>query len=521
MKVLTIARLPSTRQVGVRTERRHLRTASGAPPVAQASFGRVSGGTSRGERAGLTGRYGGRQRGGPSRPGRGFTLRDINVRQAAYFALVGLRGQRLGGYYRQMLREDRQGIAADTTRRLLADLLAHCERSVPYYAQIMGELGGSYTSDPEAYLQRFPILTKDIIRSHFEELISRDLDRRHWFYNTSGGSTGEPVRLIQDRDYAARSGAVKLLFSKLVGGEIGRGEVRLWGSARDITGASDSLRARFVNRLTGTTFLSVFELTPQMMRRYIAFLNARRPGLIVAYAGAMYELARLAEREQLDVVPQSAIITSATTLYPFMRETIERVFGCRVYNRYGSREVGDIACERPGWTGLWVAPWGNYLEIVDSSGRRVPDGQPGDILVTSLTNYAMPLIRYRIEDRGVLRPANSGGAFHGQVLESVLGRTYDMFVNRHGVLVEGGHFMALLYFRDWIAKYQVIQPDCTHIVFRFVTALDGPQPGELDELRQKTCAIMHDDVDVTFEFVDDIAPTASGKHRFIISEVSR
>lgn len=447
-------------------------------------------------------------------------MSNINLRQAAYFILVRLRGQRLGAYYRRMLREDREGIPADTTRRRLVELLAHCEHSVPYYARIMRELGSSYAEDPEEYLQHFPILTKDTIRRHFDALKSSDLARRRWFYNTSGGSTGEPVKLIQDRDYAARSGAVSLLFSKLVGSEVGQGEMRLWGSARDITGATDGWRARAANRLTNTTFLSVFQLTPNAMREYIAVLNARRPSLIVAYAGALYELARFAERERLLVVPQAAIITSAATLYPFMRETIERVFQCKVYDRYGSREVGDVACERPGCEGLWVAPWGNYLEIVDSGGNRVPDGTAGDILVTSLTNFAMPLIRYRIEDRGVLRRANhDSGACQGQVLETVLGRTYDMFVNRYGVLVEGGHFMALLYFRDWIAKYQVVQKSHTHIVFRFVSDGNGPEPRELEDLCAKTRLIMHDDVDVSFKFVDDITPAASGKHRFIISEV--
>src|SRR5690606_15952029 len=123
----------------------------------------------------------------------------VNLRKWLYFTLVRMRGQRLGSYYRQMVKAEREGIPPDTTKRLLVELLEHCKQCVPYYSKLIRELGDGFRDDPEAYLRDFPILTKDIIRSHFDELKSRDLDRRRWFYNTSGGSTGEPVRLIQDR----------------------------------------------------------------------------------------------------------------------------------------------------------------------------------------------------------------------------------------------------------------------------------------------------------------------------------
>jgi phenylacetate-CoA ligase len=399
-------------------------------------------------------------------------------------------------------------------------LLTHCKQSVPYYAEVMRGLGDSFYEDPEEYLRRFPILTRGTLHSHFDELKSDDLVRRKWYLDSTGGSTGEPVQFIQDWDYAARSGAITLLFSKLVGREIGETEVRIWGSLRDITGGTEGWRARLVNKLTNTTFLSVFRLTPSDMREFISTLNAKRPKLIVAYAGAMYELAKFAENEGLEVAPQAAIMTSAVTLYPFMRDTIERVFQCRVFNRYGSREVGDIACERPGFDGLWVAPWGSYIEVVDGEGNQVPDGTPGEILVTLLTNFAMPLVRYRIGDRGVLSTRTSNdGERCGQVLDAILGRSYDMFINRDGTLVEGGHFMALLWSRDWIAKYQVIQESRSRLLFRIVKAGSGPQPAELEEISAGAKAIMHDDVEITFEFVDEIVPTASGKHRFIISEL--
>ena len=446
----------------------------------------------------------------------------MNLRGRAYFALVSLRGQPVGACYRRFLREVRAGIPPTTTRDRLVAILKHCRRSVPYYAEIMRRLGGSFEDDPEEYLRRFPVLTKGIVRGRLEELKSADLDRRRWYFNTSGGSTGEPLKLIQDWEFAAKAGAIKLLFSKLAGREVGEAEISLWASSLDMTGRRPNWRAVLAERMANATRIGVFRMTDGQMRDNIALLNARRPKLVVAYAGALYELARFAEREGLEVRPQAAIITSASTLYPFMRETIERVFQCRVFDRYGSREVGDVACERPDLQGLWVAPWGNYVEITDPDGARLPDGTPGEILVTSLTNFAMPLVRYKIEDRGVLAPAGrdaGGGA--SQILESVIGRTYDRFINESGELVESGQFMPLLYFREWIRQYQVVQKSPSHIVFRIVKTGSGPKPGELDELRAGCDAIMHHPCRVDFEFPDEIVPAPSGKHRFIISEVPR
>ena len=393
----------------------------------------------------------------------------MNLRKWLYFALVRLRGQPLGTYYEHLLREYRDGIPPDTTRKLLIQLLAHCRQSVPYYAEVMRDLGDSFYEDPEEYLRHFPVLTKNTIRSHFDELKSADLSRRRWYFNSTGGSTGEPVRFIQDWDYSARSGAISLLYSKLAGREIGESQAYLWGSERDIVHGSEERKARFINSLANTTFLNAYRMTPDRMREFITVLNTRRPKLIVAYAEAIYELARFCEREGLELAPQSAVITSAVTLHPFMRDAVERIFQCRVFNRYGSREVGDIACERPGYEGLWVAPWGNYVEIVDGEGNRVPDGTKGEILVTSLTNFAMPFVRYRIEDRGVLSPlgSNDGGRC-GQVLKGILGKTLDMFKTRNGTLVEPGYFESMMYFRDWVRRFQVVQKSYDCIVFRIV-----------------------------------------------------
>jgi phenylacetate-CoA ligase len=261
-------------------------------------------------------------------------------------------------------------------------------------------------------------------------------------------------------------------------------------------------------------------MTPAEMREFVLSLNSNPPELIVSYVQPIYELARFAEREKIAMVPQKAILTSAGTLYPYMREKIEAVFKCKVFDRYGCREVGDIACECDSHRGLHVFPWGSYVEIVDDEGRPVPKGTEGNIVVTSLINFAMPLVRYFIEDRGILSAREDCTCGRrGQIFEKILGRTIDVFRTQEGAIIGGEYFANCIRDRSWVLKFQAIQRSEKQVIFKFVSSAAVPDPGELEDIRVKTRAVMGDDCDVDFEFVADIPTSASGKYRYIISDI--
>jgi phenylacetate-CoA ligase len=448
----------------------------------------------------------------------------MQVRKTIYYSYKRLKGSSFPLIYEDLVRQDRDGVAPDTTKRLLFQLLAHCQQSVPYYAAFMKEVGGSFEEDPEAYLLNLPILTKEVIREHFERLKSSDLDQRKWIFNASGGSTGEPVKLIQDRNYGDRINALQQFYSTWAGAALGDPIVYVWGSESEILGGGLGTQMKRVisNNLLRWTYLNAYRMTPEKMYEFIDLFNAKPPKLIIAYADAMYELARLVERKKMAVRPQSAIITSAGTLHPFMRETIESVFQCKVFNRYGSREVGDIAGECAVHKGLHVFPWGCYVEVVDEAGHRLPAGTEGNIVVTCLSNFAMPLIRYQIGDRGRLSAASSCPCGRpGQSLEEISGRNMDVFKTRDGALIDGGYFTRLMFFKPWVEKFQVIQKSYASILFRIKKSEDSYEPEDLTDITSRTQLVMGKDCRVDFEFVDDIPASPSGKFRYILSEIHK
>lgn len=379
-------------------------------------------------------------------------------------------------YVRQLA--ELQWLPADELQRLqqerLHRLLRHAAGHVPYYRTVLRQAGVLATSgliDIERFTD-LPLLEKTNLRERFEDLKSDDLDERRWRYNTTGGSTGEPVRFIQDREYQEWAIAFKMLANSWTGYDFGMPKVILWGSERDLFEGSDTLRVHVRRWLENTVWLNAFRMTREEMKQHVNCINRIRPAQILAYVDSIYELADFIQAEGLQVHSPRAIISAAGTLHPAMRELIERVFRAPVFNHYGAREASGIAFECEAHDGLHVSAITYYLEILRSDGSPAEPGEVGEVALTSLTNYAMPLIRYRIGDVAAWaeKPCTCGR--HWPLLRELTGRVTDVFIRKDGGKVMPEYFIHLIgvvFNKGWIQKFQVVQEDYDYVRVRIVT----------------------------------------------------
>jgi len=410
-------------------------------------------------------------------------------------------------------------------QRLLA-MLQHAYEHTSYYRKLFQQYA-VVDGRGQVRLERFseiPFLEKDAVREHFQELLSDDLASRNWYEGTTGGSTGVPVRFIRDREYFCWTQAIKALDDEWTGRSLIDKQVRLWGSERDIMDGHEKIRTHIGRWLRNERWYSSFRMRPDDMVRYVKEINEFRPVQILAYAESLYELARFCEREGLSVYTPQAIMTSAGTLYDHMRQTIERVFQAPVFNRYGSTEAGDMACECERHQGLHVSTATHLIEIVDQEGKLAKPGETGEIVVTLLHNYAMPYIRYRIGDMGAwsTQPCSCGRGL--PLLKEVSGRVTDMFVDMEGRWVDGRVFLYILDPKPYIRKFQVIQERADFLRILIVPVKDIGAPEvvyaqEVADIKQEIKKVMACEVQV--EFLDEILPTSSGKYRYTISHVPR
>jgi phenylacetate-CoA ligase len=426
-------------------------------------------------------------------------------------------------YYRFLQRAQWNSLEANRRIQgdLLLDLLQYAASHIPYYRRIFREKSIRLSRDTVFDdLRRLPILTKDIIRSAFDELHRIPRESRYWwYYEASGGSTGEPIRLIQDNRFKMKLLLVNRLFDEWAGCRFGEKKVKLWGSERDIFEGGEDLGHRVANRIKSLYLLNSFRMDNARMHRYVELINRKKPKLIFAYAQSINELAKFIEANRLPVRAPQAVMTSAGVLYPSFRETIERVFRCPVLNSYGSREVGDVACECTARQGLHVSVFTHYLEILDRNLEPCREGEAGEIYVTVLSNHTMPLLRYRIGDMAVYTGKACSCGRGLPLIRNVIGRNVDLFVNAREELIDGEYFTHLFYFKDYLKKFQVIQQAPDDIRVKLVLNNDHGLEQfrkDLEEIKQKILLVMGSRCNVAYEVVDEIPPTPSGKYRYTI-----
>jgi len=449
------------------------------------------------------------------------------VRKAAIRCLLKASGSRIPANLREIRELDRCGTRALSARNeeSLSDILDYAFTHVPYYRELLGDC--SVCDGETVRLENFariPPLTKEILRTRFEDLKSDETERRKGYLNTSGGSTGEPVRFIQDPEYRDWNIANKLYYKLAGGQDIGDPELRLWGSDRDLLVGRENFRVRLKNRLYNRKEMNSFRMTPETMRRYVAQWKAFRPRWVEAYVQAIYEFAAYLERNRLDVPAPNGIVTTAGALYPEMREKIESTFGCTVYNRYGSREVGDMACSCRERKGLHLSPWNHYLEILDDSLAPVRSGEAGKIHVTTLRNRSMPLIRYDIGDLAV--PAKNPECPCGRgspLIRKVEGREMCVFRTRDGRIVPGEffiHFIGVVFNRGYVSRFQVIQESYDLLRIKIILRDETSFRSEVPKIEKSIRKVMGQDCEIRWEPVETIPAGASGKYMYTISRVS-
>lgn len=407
----------------------------------------------------------------------------------------------------------------------LKEILIHSYKYVPYYTKVLKKSG--VIKNGKVYLENFnkiPILTKDIIRKNFEDLKSKDpdYDSRKPYLNTSGGSTGEPVKFTQDNVLWGKGMANKWLYYSFVSEGFPFKSLKLWGSERDILKGGYGLQGNFKNWIYSRKFLNSFRMSQEDMFNYVREINAYKPVIIESYVQPIYELAKFIKEKKLKVFSAGGIITSAGTLYPEMKKEIEDVFQTKVFNRYGSREVGDMACNCKKDEGLHLNIFHHYFEILDDERKECRAGEFGKVYVTTLNNFSMPLIRYDIGDIAVPSRKEECSCGRGMpLIERVEGREMSMFKTKAGKLIPGEffiHFVGVVFNKGYISKYQLIQKDFNKILIKVIIRNQKMFEIHKTEIENSILKVMGEDCEITWKFVKEIKNLKSGKYLYTISE---
>lgn len=384
----------------------------------------------------------------------------------------------------------------------LKRMLDHAWTFSPYYRDRLAAVGWSpHEAASVELLDTLPVLEKEDLQLQLEEIatVARWTGGRPVLWST-GGSTGVATRVWIDIHTRDRRQAVQFRDASWIGVRPGDPIAYIGGSSLGVPKAAtvrQKLKAASKRRL----FLPAWDLDDRALDRHADRLEQFRPQVLIGYSGALHALAEFLVRTGRQVT-LPAVLSTGEMLLDQWRPTIEKAFGSSVYDRYGSIEVGDIAHGCAACGAMHVNDENLILQV---------DPQNGDLLVTDLTTFATPMIKYRIGDRVTLRKSLSSCGRGLSEMVQIEGRSSDVLHLPGGRSISGMVFAFTPGDTPGVRQYQVWQPAVERL--QVIVKCDGQFPYRqiLDELRP-----VFPDVDIEVHRVNAIEPTASGKRRTIV-----
>ncbi len=354
-------------------------------------------------------------------------------------------------------------------------------------------------------------------KTHFRETPERErvawgLDPELLIPAASSGSSGRPFQIRRSwleqnvlyvarvrslRSYGIRRGerAVNILNPKTV-------------HARDNKIVGRALKT--LGLTTKQQRLSI-HLDPETIAREV---RACRPAMLSGYPNM---LARVSEALARDPMPEPSIrvaLTGAESLTPELRRTIESRLGAPVRDQYGSNECNLMAWECSHGGPLHTSDDTVIVEVVAADGAPVAPGETGEVLVTALHSFAMPLVRFRIGDLAMQGAAQCECGAPFATIRSVQGRMLDMFPLPNGRVIHPYYLTESMIMGDpeWIENFQLTQERLDHITLRIIPRVD-PTAERIERVRALGAELLGPRVELDIRIVDSIPSEASGKYR--------
>ena len=397
----------------------------------------------------------------------------------------------------------------------LIDFLKYTYSNTIYYK----DLFDNYKIDLETVesFKKIPILTKDIIRKNMNDLLSKEFKKELLGKRNTGGSTGEPLEFYSDTMAGIIDNAHHWYLYSLMGYQkedviIGAGGTVIPQELRD---KNIYWLRRSKDSVWGEYNFSVLYITDSNIKYYMKKLISIKPSILRGYPSFFDKLATYILENNIKIdFKIKGINLTAEMCSIAQRKNIEKAFAAMVYFEYGHTEI-CLYCYTEDNTYIYKSsPIYGYIEVINDEGVYVEVGDVGNIIVTGFNNYGMPFIRYDTGDMGEVHYRN-GGVIH---FKKIVGRNQDYIISKDNqkvfltALIFGQHLKAFKHIIQWQLKQNKIgEVEISIVKNRLYGNVDEHEI--LNNFQSVT------DIDLIFNYVDDIPLTKRGKHLFLIQNI--
>ena len=398
-------------------------------------------------------------------------------------------------------------------------LLEESKRFVPFYKKKFKNIKLPIKS-LDTFSKAVPLVTKEEIKNHYKDFINPNIPGSKTITCSTGGTTGEPLKvryekginrtkeLIYMNDQWRRVGFknndLRVVFrSSLIRD---RGGDRLW--------EFDPIKNRY--------FFSSFDLSDELIERYIKKMEEIRPGYLHVYPSVLTIIASYMKKKGITIDFIKAIFSGSENTYPGQIKLFEAVFNARVFRWYGLAEASALAgsCEYNDCYHCY--PTYSFTELVDAAGKPVRDlDEKGEIVGTTFHNYAMPLIRYRTEDYAVYGGDKCPECNRiGLLFKEIEGRAQEVIYDRSGNRYSLGPFIFGIHEELWsnVKAVQFEQFERGKLILRAVS--NNLEARKLENyLKKKFIPMFSNNFEIDIIPVENIERSMTGKHRYLIQHI--
>lgn len=397
----------------------------------------------------------------------------------------------------------------------LRRMIHYCYRHIPFYKKHF-KMANVHPNDIRNVedLVLIPPITKDDLRKNKDAFFpARDCQR--YYTRDTGGTTGTPLRYrISHND---RFLGATLLYRGWAAAGYRLGDPMLFlAGASLMPEVETSIRKRLNEITRNIKFYSAFDMDKRRLQACAEALTSWKPDFLRGYPSALNEFASYMAETGREIPRIKGVFTTSEKLFPRVRENLEGIFDCKVFDGYGANDggVSTFECERGG---IHIDMERSILEVVDEENQQIDEGE-GEVLATSLHNYAMPFIRYKIGDR-VVNTSETCGCGRGlPILKEIVGRTVSVFVTPNGSRIHGWFFLYIFWdIGEEVDKYKVTQKARDLVQIDIVPGhnFSDQTIARIRELIEHKCS----DWTITIRVVDSIPKPPSGKTIYIESEI--
>ena len=396
------------------------------------------------------------------------------------------------------------------------EIIKYSYENVPYYTRLFNEnnIKPQYIHDFND-LKRVPYLTKEIIRSNLDDLVSKKYNIKKLNYVTTGGTTGLPMSFYQDKhkEWEIEWAHTVNLLSRI--GYDMRKSYKMVILRGVIPKVGDY---EYIGK---SLILSSFNLLEDNMNDYIKRIVNFKPDFIQAYPSSISLLSKYIIDNKINVLLTNlkAIICASENLYDFQRKQLEQSFNTKVFSFYGHTEHSCLAgeCEKSNYYHL-QSEYG-YTELINESGcDALNEDEQGEIVCTGFNNYAVPFIRYMTGDIAINSNERCICGRNYKLIKKVEGRRQDYFIDKTGSKVTFIYCdEALWNVKDKIYLYQYVQNELGKVVLYIQCKSEFTQ-------EDKNCVIRefkryYSRFDIELYFTEQIEKTKVGKFRYLVQNI--